>query len=216
MGKLFNFIGRILTLNILPGAYDMVRDTHIKGNHTIWFIGWIISPIINYFFTLFINIVDFICIFINWIPIIGDIQKFIYHAPDIDQQGYDAVYNFIEPLVGTVHRNWITHSVLNPYFILFVICAFVIAFIAKFIPVVKYIAAFLILMIGLTFVCHLIADTMPGGWGRGSSNNFSKIHVRFWFIKFQLNGLFTKLWLYINALIAGVSIKSATEIAAAE
>ncbi|MBH1941044.1 hypothetical protein I5677_09085 [Mobilitalea sibirica] len=213
MGRLFRFIGSILTLDVLPSAYEMTYNTAIKGNHTVWLIGWIINPIINYFITLFINIIDFLCVFTSWIPFVNNIQDTIYYAPDIDQLNSNIVYNIIEPLLGTSHRNWITHSVLNPYFIFFIVCAFILSFIARFIPVFKYIVGLIILIIGMSFVAHLLADTMPLSWGKGSRNSFSNIHVRFWFIKFQMNGLFSKLWLYLHASIAGAATIKASSVA---
>ncbi len=216
MGKLFKFIGQLLTLGILPGAYGLTEGTYITGNHTVWIIGWLINPIINYFIEIFLNLMDFVFLLTIWIPYIGDFQTILYLAPDIDQMNYNAIYEFLYPLIGSSHRNWLTHSVLNPYFIAFIIISFIIAFISQFIPVVKYIVAFIIFIIGFSFICHLLADTMPKGWGKDSRNNFANIHFRFWFIKFQMNGFFSKLWLYINIFIGGAGVLKSVETAAAD
>lgn len=193
-----NLFYSILTLSFLPNGLGI-----FDGEVTTYFIP-IVGYIINCIVVAFINILDFIIWFIYWIPGVHTIIDLVHRAPDIDQlESFKLIF-------GQHHRNFITHSVLNPIFLLFLVLTFIIIKSLKQ-SEVGIIVSILLFVIGLTFVGHLLADTMPGSW-RG----FSTIKVYFFVKFFSLPGFLSKIWLYINSYLSVKALVKVTGITEGE
>ena len=146
---------------------------------------------INYFFTALINLLDFLLLFIAWIPSIKKILNFIYRIPDIIEKHIPFLFGGSKG-----HRNFITHSVFNPVFLayIFVVNKICILFSATSLDIIFRTLFFII---GLCFTCHLLSDTMPKRW-KGFAN--IKIYL---FVYFNTFGpLVSKIWLYIGAFLS--------------
>lgn len=194
-GLFFN----ILNLAFLPAGLDIAANTSMTGVYTIPLIGAFIEVPLHYIFSLVINVVDFLCWFICKIPLIGNIIEFIEKCPDKDltTHGTDPIIGF---LGITGHRNFITHSVLNPYVIIFIVLSVILIFaLGSLNEVVGMIFRFLLFFGLLTFSCHLLADCMPSAW-----TGAALIRVKIFGLQiFTLNGFFSKLWLMLNAIVSG-------------
>lgn len=183
------FIYNIFTLSFLPNAIGMF-DGNVSS-YIIPIIGPTLGVVINYVVAVFINIFDFLLWLIYWIPGIRQVIQFVYTSPDM-------VERFLPWMFGGLsgHRNFITHSVINPVFLVFLMITVILI---KSIsnmglrPVVKI----LCFVIGMSFVCHLLADTMPQAW-----IGFARIKVYLFTNIFTLPKLLSKLWLYINAFLS--------------
>ena len=176
-------VGSILTLSFLPSALKMLEGSSMDST-LIPILGYLI----NWLVVVFVNFVDFMIWFINWIPGIKQVIRLIYTAPDIDQSSwYRASFSFLGG-----HRSFITHSVLNPIFIIYFSLSY---FVSKVFSRNKWGERIGIItaLIGLTFVCHLLADTMPEKW-----QGFAYIKIFFW----SSNAWVSQIWLFANALFA--------------
>lgn len=194
-----NLIYSILTLSFLPHALGMF-DGNV-GSYSIPIIGQFIEVLINYFVAAFINLIDFFIWFINWIPGVNWIINFIYRSPDMVERYLPDIFG---GLAG--HRNFITHSILNPVFLVYlIICLIIIILVHK--TSISDLIKIILFFIGLTFVCHLLADTMPKSW-RGTA------HIKlFLFTKFYtLPAFLSKLWLYMNAVLSFYALTYVTQI----
>lgn len=182
---IFSLLFHVLTLDFLPGALDMF-DGNV-ASYTIPVIGPTIGIIVNYFIAAFINLVDFLVWFINWIPGLEKIIDIVYRSPDLVERAL--------PIFGGLggHRNFITHSILNPVFLVFLLTSLILIKVL-FNTKIKNIIQPLLFIIGLTFVCHLLADTMPKAW-LGTANIKIFLSKNF----FTLPPVLSKVWLYLNA-----------------
>lgn len=139
-----------------------------------------IEVIIFFFISLLCNIIDFMLWFIAWIPGLKQLIAVIYSAPDID---------LLFRTIFHTHRNFITHSVLNPLLLIILIPTFIFG---KFFKWLKNIACFVILL----FMLHFFADAMPIKWA-----GFANIYIGIGPLKlFYLPPFLSKLWLMVNAL----------------
>lgn len=172
---------KLLTLGFLPKALNMM-DGNVTS-YTIPIIGVVVEVFLNWIAAIFINLIDFCLWLVNWIPGVRQIIAFVYRAPD-------AAEHLFPQLFGMSHRNFITHSAINPIFLGFLLVGFILA---RAFPPLKV----FVMLIGLSFVCHLLADTMPQAW-QGTA--LIKVYLFRGF--FTLPRFFSKLWLYINVVIA--------------
>ncbi len=186
VGGIIDITSSILTLDFLPKGVNMLADSKMS-TYSIPIIGFLI----NYLVWVFVNILDFIIWCVHWIPGVDFYIDVIYACPDID------LPNTSWGIFKASHRNFITHSVLNPIFIIAIILCGLISFILPPVGII------LIMLTCLTFSGHLLADTMPNAWV-----GTSFIQVKLWGAGFHLGEWFSQIWLYINALmpiIVGVS-----------
>ena len=171
----------LFTLSFLPNGLYFLNNTE-PNTVAIPLLG----GIFNYISILICNITDFFLWFISWIPGLSNLIKMVYRSPDLD-----LAFN-----LG--HRNFITHSVINPVFIGFVVISAIIVLITKHFKVLNSFLRILVFLTGMTFVCHLLADTMPKGW-----TGTAYIYFKLWSMNFPLRPAFLSLlWLYINSLFA--------------
>ena len=70
---------------------------------------------LNYFFAALINLIDFALLFISWIPGLKNILDFMYRNPDIIEKQIPFLFGGSKG-----HRNFITHSVFNPVFLIYI------------------------------------------------------------------------------------------------
>ena len=70
---------------------------------------------LNYFFAALINLIDFSLLFISWIPGLKNILDFMYRNPDIIEKQIPFLFGGSKG-----HRNFITHSVFNPVFLIYI------------------------------------------------------------------------------------------------
>ena len=181
------FIYSILTLSFLPSGMEVIKGESLlhDASMTTTIIP-IIGLIVNYFVVLMVNIIDFMIWFFSWIPGYRRLIAFISSAHDIDQKTGIIASWF------TSHRNFFTHSVLNPILLIY----FVISFHIK--AAKGAFINFIIALPGLAFAGGILADTMPKSW----AYNFSRIHIEaIGFNVITLSPLFSWLWLLFNALI---------------
>lgn len=182
-----NFFASLFTLSFLPNAIGMFDGKIETTASTIPIISSLVEGVVNWISVIFINFVDFMLWFIYWIPGVKQVILLVYTAPDL-------VERLLPSMLGS-HRNFITHSVLNPIFLIFIMISFIICKIAN-----KYeigaIISFILMLIGLSFVCHLLADTMPKAWV-----GFANIKVQVFNTFFVMPPWMGKLWLLINAVL---------------
>lgn len=201
LSKTFSFLGTIITLSFLPsgimrGFSHRMMDGSISNT-----IIPIIGGLFNYITVLIINIIDFFCWLISFIPLVNLLLYTIYRSPDFDL------------VLGVAHRNFISHSVLNPVFLVYVAIVAIVVRVISRIPenILGFIKSIL-LIIGLSFVGHLLADTMPAGW-----KGFAMIKIAFTEKPIlTLPAIFSKLWLYLNAIFSGILVTKACDIKSSE
>ncbi len=172
----------LFTLSFLPSGIDTLFNhrLHDGDMSTIALIP-LVEHLINYIAVLFLNIIDFAIWTIAWIPGVNLIIDIVYTSPD-----------FIE--VGVTHRNFLTHSVLNPVFLIAMLALFIVGkILGLFSQWFKLAFAYIVLCAGFAFVGHLLADSMPNAW-----TGFARIN----FIIFSAPAFISKIWLYINAFFA--------------
>lgn len=196
LGAIKSFLGSVITLSFLPNAIGMF-DGNIKTVAThIPIISEVVGVTINWLSVIFINFIDFLLWFIYWIPGVKQIINIIYTSPDM-------VEKLIPSMLGS-HRNFITHSILNPIFLIFIIITFILCRILNNFEIGKCISTILML-VGLTFACHLLADTMPKSW-----IGFANIKVQIFITLFAMPPWLGKLWLIGNAILCIVVTTIAT------
>ncbi len=181
-------INSILTLSFLPGALDIFDGKMDTLATHIPIVSKLVEGFINWMSVLLINIIDFSLWLIHWIPGVSQVIDFIYVSPDIIERMFPAI-------LGS-HRNFITHSIFNPVFVIFLIIFLVFALLSKYISPLK-IVTILMAFIGFAFVGHLLADTMPKAWV-----GFATIKVQVTNTYFVMPPLMSKLWLQINAMVS--------------
>lgn len=193
IGSILDGLGSILTLDFLPKAYNFLKDSKI-GTYSIPILGLLC----NYVTWVFVNLVDFIAWLFHWIPGVGSIMDWIYKAPDMDLNSASL------EIFRNTHRNFITHSVLNPVFVGFIGISYMIkrTIVDNIGGMMKDIFAKFILLVCACFAAHLLADTMPRSW-QGSAI----IKVKLFQAGFSLNSIFSQLWLYIHAIIALLAVE---------
>lgn len=186
LNSIGSFFASIFTLSFLPNAIGMFDGKMDTVASSIPILSNLIEGLINWISVVFINFVDFILWFIYWIPGVKQIIELIYRAPDL-------VERLIPHMLGA-HRNFITHSVLNPVFLVFIMIAFVLCKILNKFEMGTIISG-LLMIIGLGFACHLLADTMPKSWV-----GFANIKVQIFATMFVMPPWLGKLWLLVNAI----------------
>lgn len=179
LGGIFDIIGSIMTLDFLPKGVNMLAGSKIS-TYSIPIIG----GLINYLVWVLVNILDFIIWCVHWIPGVNSFIDIIYKCPDIDlpSSNWD--------IFNSSHRNFITHSVLNPIFLIAMALCVLVTLVLPPIGV-----SFMVLAC-CAFSGHLLADTMPNAWV-----GTSFIQVKLWGVGFHLGDWFSQIWLYINALL---------------
>lgn len=187
----------ILNLGFLPTGYDIAKNIKPTGVYVIPFIGAIIEVPLHFFMTLWINIVDFICWLPSKIPLISSALKFIDKCPDLDLTTH-GVDPLIEKFGLTGHRNFVTHSILNPYILIILVIGTVLYLLSKCIS--KKIKNIIIISLSLclaVFSAHLFADCMPNAWLGGAL-----IKAKIFGKSITFNAFISKLWLFVNGLAA--------------
>lgn len=183
------FLYNLLTLSFLPDALGMF-DGNV-ASYTIPIVGQTLGIVVNYLVAAFINLIDFCIWFINWIPGLNLIIKTVYTSPDMVERMLPFIFGG-----QSGHRNFITHSVLNPVFLVFLIITFILTKLLSKTRIRDGVIG-IASLIGLTFVCHLLADTMPQSW-----IGFANIKFYLFIKLFTLPPLLSKLWLYVNAVLS--------------
>lgn len=146
---------------------------------------------INYFFAAIINLIDFFLLLISWIPILRKVLDHIYRNPDILEKQIPFLFGGSKG-----HRNFITHSVFNPIFLIYIFISSKLCVMFSLTPL-NIILRPLFFIIGLCFVCHLLCDTMPKHW-----KGFANIKVYFFTHLLTFSPLTSKLWLYIGSFLS--------------
>lgn len=186
LGSIKSFFGNIFTLSFLPNAIGMFDGNINTIASNIPIISKLVEGLFNWISVLFINVIDFGLWFIYWIPGVKQLIELIYTAPDL-------VERIMTDMLGS-HRNFITHSIFNPIFLIFIIVAFIICKIVNKFEIGELISVILML-IGFGFACHLLADTMPKSWV-----GFANIKVQIFATFFVMPPWLGKVWLLVNAL----------------
>lgn len=197
VGKLlYVLFFEVLNLGFLPAGLNLIENIRPLGVYTIPLIGPIIEVPLHFLMTLWINIVDFVCWILCKIPFLNMELTFIKGCPDLDLTTHGT-----DELIGvlglTGHRNFITHSILNPYIVIIVAIGFILYFITGIFS--KKIQNFIASCV-ITCLCihsaHLFADCMPRAWEGGAL-----IKVKIFEISIlKFNGFFSKLWLLGNGI----------------
>jgi hypothetical protein len=200
VGSLIDAFLKIISLSWLPSGINLIAHHRLfDGNIHIDPVIPVIGSIIDYLTAMFINLVDLALYPIAAIPGLKVILYRLYSSPDWDlpMPNAWAVFHFSPYLT---HRSFFSHSVLNPMFILYILAFFaIVCVIVKLIPsnVIQVICIYISTAIGLSFPCHLLADSMPQAWAGSAFINF----------KIMGSGLalgqgMSELWLYLNAFLA--------------
>ena len=177
----------ILTLSFLPSSLEMFNGN--PNSRTLKVKGLEIT--LNYFFAALINLIDFALLFISWIPGLKNILDFMYRNPDIIEKQISFLFGGSKG-----HRNFITHSVFNPVFLIYIFISSKLCVIFSLTPL-NTILRPLLFLIGLCFVCHLLCDTMPKHW-----KGFANIKVYFFTHLMSFSPITSKAWLYIGSFLS--------------
>jgi|GEM_PF-2369059 len=185
--------GTVLTLGFLPSGFEVITGNPLLAN-----INLLTAPIpilgilINWLLALFINTMDFVLWFFSWIPGYKEIIGVVASSHDLDLGPWANFFSH--------HRNFLSHSVLNPVFVVYGIVAYGLSKIFR--SPLRFILALPMMGFGL----GLLADSMPQAW-----TGFSLIKVSlFGFYMFALPGLLSWIWLIANGFIAlGISFRVA-------
>ncbi|MGL6058532.1 MAG: hypothetical protein ACRC17_09475 [Culicoidibacterales bacterium] len=174
-----------LTFSFLPMGLHIRKNTNIHS----WRIP-ILGALLNYTTACLINLIDaWIWLWI-WIPGLKKIIFFFYRSPDTLERSLKL---FLGGING--HRNFISHSIFNPVFLI------VVYLLGKLIsltpnPFLQLPIQIIGSIICLSFVAHLLADTLPKAW---LGKSLIKVFFIFHFKTFSISN--SKLWLYFNAII---------------
>lgn len=174
-------------LGFLPSGMKTATGNKILYNtdYRVYALIPVVEPLFGWFISALCNIFDFFLWFITWVPGIKQVTGFIYSLPDMDQHAVKIFCN---------HRNFITHSVLNPGFIIITLFSFILSKIGK----CKELGECILGLSALIFSLHFFADSMPLDW-----KGFALIHISI--LKrnlFTLPPLLSKIWLILNAFLA--------------
>lgn len=142
-----------LTLGFLPMGLKIRKGTSLHS----WKIP-IFGPLLNYVTACLINIIDALLWCSFWLPGMRHICLFFYRSPDMSER-------YLSFFLGGIngHRNFISHSAFNPFFL----------FLIWFFNFIIQLAATTWLQIPLqllgsliaaSFIAHLLADTLPKAW----------------------------------------------------
>lgn len=175
---------KTIVFGFLPSGIEVATGHRLLHNtdYRIVTLIPVIEPLICIIISAICNIFDFLIWFIAWIPGIKQLIALIYSLPDIDQ-----IYRNIFPN----HRNFITHSVLNPGFIVTMFIGFLLGKINDGLKIIS-------IFIAMIFAVHLFADMMPLKWG-----GFANIYISIGSYKLlALPSFGSKLWLMSNGIIA--------------
>ncbi len=175
--------GSFAALGFLPSGMEAATGHRIlyNTNFNSYALIPILEPFINILMSVFVNLIDFALWLIAWIPGMKQVISWIYKLPDLDL-AYSHIF--------TYHRNIITHSALNP---LFLISIFSFMLLSKFFQPLQFAVKF----IAAIFLTHLIADTMPIAW-----TGFANIQVGLLGVHvYTFSAILSKLWLYGNCFI---------------
>ncbi len=186
LNSIGSFFISIFTLSFLPNAIGMFDGKISTTASSIPILSKLVEGIINWISVIFINVVDFLLWFIYWIPGVKQIIELIYSSPDLVERHI--------PMLNS-HRNFITHSVFNPIFLTFIMVSFILCKILNKFEIGESISCIL-MVIGLGFACHLLADTMPKSWV-----GFANIKVQIFTTFFVMPPWLGKLWLLFNAFL---------------
>lgn len=191
-----SFLVSVFTLSFLPKAIGMFDGNISTMASNIPIISKLVEGIVNWISVIFINVIDFVLWFIYWIPGVKNIIKLIYTSPDLAEK-------LISNMLGS-HRNFITHSILNPIFVVFIIITFIVCKTLNHYEIGGVISSIL-MIIGLGFTCHLLADTMPKSWV-----GFANIKVQIYKTLFVMPPWLGKVWLSVNAILSVILMFKAT------
>ena len=189
-----------ISLSWMPSGINLIMNHRLfDGNLHVDTIIPIVGTLLDYLAAMLINIVDAMLFPISLIPGLRKILLIVYTSPDWDlfNPVSEAWFSFY-PIFQ--HRSFFTHSVLNPVFLLYLVAFIVIVrLVAKLIHNggVQIVCFYVFTAIGLSFPCHLLADSMPQGWSGTAFISFKIMGVGF-----NAGQALTGLWLYINALVA--------------
>lgn len=105
----------IFTLSFLPRSIGIFRNCKITS-YTIPVIGHTIGILLNFIIGCFINIVDCLISLLYWIPVVNDLIFMVHNAQN-------SIQKLVPSFFGSSNLNFITYSVINPVFIIFVLLA---------------------------------------------------------------------------------------------
>lgn len=180
-GNKFKVLGFLSSGMKTAAGHKILHNTDYHVYALIPFI----EPLFGWLISIFCNIIDFLLWFVAWIPGIKQAIRFIYSLPDIDQ--------YI-PNIFSNHRNFITHSIFNPGFIVIIFLSCMLSKIPKCKEVGKYILG----LTALIFIVHFLADSIPLNW-----KGFALIHISILeYNLITLPAFLSKAWLLLNAFIA--------------
>ena len=150
-----------------------------------------IEIIINYIFAAIINLIDFFLLFISWIPSLRKLLDYIYRNADILEKQFPFLFGGSKG-----HRNFITHSVFNPVFLIYVFISSKLCIMFELTPLNNILRP-LLFLIGMCFVCHLLCDTMPKHW-----KGFANIKIYLFIHLLTFSPITSKAWLYIGSFLS--------------
>lgn len=175
-----------LTFAFLPSKLKIRKATNIYT----WNIP-ILGPLLNYTTACIINMIDATIWLFQWIPGFLFIAKILYHTAD-------SLERYLSWFLGGIsgHRNFISHSCINPIYLGFLFLSHIILQTISF-HSIRIIVQFLCFLLSLTFIAHLLADTLPKAW---IGKALIKIVFIFHFSTLSIGK--SKAWLHINAILA--------------
>ncbi len=187
-GYVVNSFEYLITLQFLPHGIVHAGHGMFDGNlHGDTYIP-IIGLLINYVVAIFINIVDFLLWFLSFVPGLSFFMDLVYSSPDLDLSRY---------AIGIIaHRSFLTHSVLNPVFLILLFVMYLVGVVInKINKDVGMVLQLILVIILMAVPCHLLADTMPQNWYGAAYVNFKLLNITL----FPSTKLGSILWLYGNA-----------------
>lgn len=175
-----------LTLGFLPTGLQIRKGTSLHS----WRIP-VFDPFLNYFTACLINLIDALLWCSFWVPGVRPICFFFYRCPDMSERYLSWFFGGING-----HRNFISHSTFNPFFLV-LIWSF--RFLIEHTTSIWLQLPLQIIgtLIGLSFIAHLMADTLPKAW---LGKALIKVVFIFHFKTFSIAG--SKFWLHTQALLA--------------
>ncbi|MGL5917051.1 MAG: hypothetical protein ACRCZC_05050 [Culicoidibacterales bacterium] len=173
-----------LTFGFLPMGLHIRKGTNIHS----WRVP-ILGPLLNYATACCVNLIDSWLWLWLWLPGMKKFTLSVYRSPDTLERYLGFIFGGING-----HRNFISHSVFNPVFLL------IVWFFGKMIALSPIrLLQIPLQLIGttlcLSFIAHLLADTLPKAW---LGKALIKVFFLFHFTTLSIKN--SKLWLHLNVI----------------
>ena len=189
----------ILSLSFLPGFIGMKAKIGVDVRSlNLPIIRGIIEPRINYISLIIINIIDFLLWILHWIPGLSSFINYIYNTPASTEGVFIGLLN-LNVVDGSMSKYFLTHSVLNPVFLVVIAIAVGIVVACKLgaIPDTVFdITMYAVYIVGIIMIGHFLADAVPAQWGYAE---LIKIKLSPEDSMIALPALLSKIWLIANA-----------------